>query len=152
WRYQYNEFGDLVGTSDARGCGQNFFYDGAGRILGEDYALCEVHHAAFTAAASGADAENLEVTYFYDQATGVPLAPAGWTGGYTTGRAIAVLDRGSATFSSYDGRGRTSGTRTRLIRPVTLNAQGAPAAVTLANRYAPRVYARSMAYDAADRA
>ncbi|HMR08688.1 MAG TPA: hypothetical protein PKA88_23070, partial [Polyangiaceae bacterium] len=28
WRYVYNDAGDLVGTSDARGCGINFAYDG----------------------------------------------------------------------------------------------------------------------------
>jgi hypothetical protein len=25
WRYAYNDAGDLIGTSDARGCGKNFF-------------------------------------------------------------------------------------------------------------------------------
>jgi RHS repeat-associated protein len=45
WRYRYNDAGDLVGMSDARGCGVNFFHDGAGRLLGEDYFGCEVHHA-----------------------------------------------------------------------------------------------------------
>jgi YD repeat-containing protein len=37
WRYVYNDFGDLVGTSDARGCGINYSYDAAGRLLAEDY-------------------------------------------------------------------------------------------------------------------
>src|SRR5690606_9183088 len=68
WRYQYSAFGDLIGTSDARGCGQNFFYDGAGRILGEDYAPCAPHHASYTAPSSPTDATNLEVNYYYDSA------------------------------------------------------------------------------------
>jgi YD repeat-containing protein len=38
-RYAWNDAGDLVGTSDARGCGQNFFYDYAGRMA-EDYSPC----------------------------------------------------------------------------------------------------------------
>ncbi len=41
WRYAYNDAGDLVGTSDARGCGENFQYDGAGRLLGRLLAVRE---------------------------------------------------------------------------------------------------------------
>src|SRR4029078_9454804 len=37
WRYAYNDAGDLVGTSDARGCGENFRYDAQGRLVIEDY-------------------------------------------------------------------------------------------------------------------
>jgi RHS repeat-associated protein len=145
WRYQYNFFGDLIGTSDARGCGQNFFYDGAGRILGEDYAPCEAHHAAYSAPSSATDADALEVSYYYDDKTAVPsaLRPAGWEPEYPVGRAVAVLDRASAGFTEFDGRGRTQRTLTRVANP-TPNS-------TATSRYAPRVYARSMAYDAADR-
>lgn len=32
WRYAYNDAGDLVGTSDARGCGVNYHYDAAGNL------------------------------------------------------------------------------------------------------------------------
>ena len=32
WRYAYDDAGDLVGTSDARGCGENLSYDQAGRF------------------------------------------------------------------------------------------------------------------------
>jgi YD repeat-containing protein len=31
WRYAYNDAGDLVGTSDARGCRANYFYTTHGR-------------------------------------------------------------------------------------------------------------------------
>jgi YD repeat-containing protein len=37
WRYAYDNSGRLVGTRDARGCGKNLFYDGAGRLTAEDY-------------------------------------------------------------------------------------------------------------------
>src|SRR5690606_21890549 len=72
WRYQYNHFGDLIATSDARGCGQNFYYDGAGRILGEDYAPCEPHHADYSAPSGPRDADGLEVVYYYDDPATVP--------------------------------------------------------------------------------
>ena len=49
WRYAYNDFGDLVGTSDARGCGVNFAYDGAGRLRVEDYSPCSADHATYVA-------------------------------------------------------------------------------------------------------
>src|SRR5690606_6805374 len=71
WRYLYNDAGDLIGTSDARGCGQNFFYDGAGRVTGEDYAPCEAHHAAYTNPSSGGAAA-LEVVYVYDDLQSIP--------------------------------------------------------------------------------
>ena len=154
WRYQYNAFGDLIGTSDARGCGQNFTYDGAGRILAEDYAPCATHHAPFQAPTGNRDATRHEVTYYYDSSSSLPagLAPSGWTGGaYTLGRAIAVLDRGSATFSRYDGRGRVVQSQTRVATPTVLNASGQMQNTTLTARYAPRVYSRGFAYDAADR-
>ena len=43
----HNLSGDLIGTSDARGCGQNFYYDGTGRLIAEDYSPCEAHHAPY---------------------------------------------------------------------------------------------------------
>ncbi len=56
--------GDLVATSDARGCGQNFFYDGAGRILGEDYVPCEAQRSCGVLSAYWrTDVEDLEVVY-----------------------------------------------------------------------------------------
>src|SRR5690606_4265993 len=124
------------------------------RILGEDYAPCAPHHASYTAPSSPTDATNLEVNYYYDSAANVPVAvaPAGWTGGpYTVGRSVAVLDRGSAAFSTYDGRGRVTQTQTRVARPTQLSAGGQMQNTTLSARYAPRIYSRSFAYDAADR-
>src|SRR5690606_26036575 len=96
----------------------------------------------------------------YDDPSTLPagVAPAGWTGSapggsFTTGRAIAVLDRGSATFTTVDGRGRTVATQTQIAKPRALDSvTGEPAVIAaVAERYAPRVYARNMHYDAADR-
>src|SRR5207245_1422063 len=40
WRYAYNDDGQLVGTSDARGCGKNLLYDAAARVVAEDFSPC----------------------------------------------------------------------------------------------------------------
>jgi RHS repeat-associated protein len=40
WRYLFNRAGDLAALRDPRGCGQNFFYDMAGRLIGEQYVAC----------------------------------------------------------------------------------------------------------------
>lgn len=160
WRYQYNLAGDLIGTSDARGCGQNFYYDGAGRILGEDYAPCEAHQEEYSNPGDPAspDSEKFEVAYFYDKTanlgeTYLGLAPTDWVNSaqYTSGRAIAVFDRGSASFTSFDGRGRTPKVYTKLAKPIELDENGKAIAVDPENQYAPRVYSRSMSFDAADR-
>src|SRR5690606_27446635 len=40
WRYLFNRVGDLAAVRDPRGCGQNFFYDYGGRLVGEQYVSC----------------------------------------------------------------------------------------------------------------
>src|SRR6185503_17078055 len=40
-RYAYDDAGDLVGFSDARGCGANYHYDSAGRLVAEDRSPCQ---------------------------------------------------------------------------------------------------------------
>jgi len=41
---RYNDAGDLVGTSDARGCGKNVQTDGLGRVIAEIYSPCQKSH------------------------------------------------------------------------------------------------------------
>ena len=69
WRYLYNEVGDLAAVRDPRGCGQNFYYDHAGRLIAEDYVGCGEalacrghlgHDAVLPAGAIGMD-ENVGV-------------------------------------------------------------------------------------------
>ncbi len=49
WRYVWDDADQLVGTSDARGCGVNLYYDGLGRPVGEDYSPCLASQHAYTA-------------------------------------------------------------------------------------------------------
>ena len=163
WRYAYNNFGDLVGTSDARGCGVNYSYDGAGRLVTEDYSPCLHVHAPYSppdlAARTG-----VEVLYQYDDVPTNPPgmdAPFGSHGGIDPdgridvqleprllkGRQVAVWDRGSVTFTSYDGRGRVGQVAARVALPPN---PGAPIG-DFADRYARRWYQRTFGYDAADR-
>jgi hypothetical protein len=147
WRYAYNDQSELRATSDARGCGSSFFYDGAGRLAGEDYAPCVTgQHEAYSAPSVSA-LTGLEVIYLYDGAPATPVAgleaPAGFSTGFSLGRPVAVFDRGSAVWSRYDARGRKLEEAVRITRP---NMTG-----PLAGHYAPRWYTKTVAFDAADR-
>jgi len=44
WRYLYNRVGDLAAVRDPRGCGQNYYYDHGGRLVGERYVPCAEAH------------------------------------------------------------------------------------------------------------
>lgn len=143
WRYAYNDAGDLVGTSDARGCGVNFEYDAAGRLLLEDYSPCEAAHAVYSTP-NLTNRTGIEVQYHYDSAPSD--APSGFftSACLNTGRLVAVYDRASASMSCHDPRGRVSASAVRVAKP------GAPDE-DLDNRYAPRWYYRDFVFDSADR-
>ena len=117
WRYLYNEAGDLVAVRDPRGCGQNFYYDRLGRLIGEDYVECgEIQSAGDTPSETvpatsvllaeiGAP-KAVDVRYFYD-------APPTWASGYSDvmasdyeGRLAGVSDRGQRSAMAYDARGQ----------------------------------------------
>ena len=66
WTYAYDDNGELVGTSDARGCGSNYAYDAAGRILGTDYSPCLANHVPYSAP-DWATGDGTEVFYAYDE-------------------------------------------------------------------------------------
>jgi RHS repeat-associated protein len=149
-RYAYSDAGELVGTSDARGCGINFLYDAAGRLTAEDYSPCEARHAPYSppdfAARTG-----IETLYHYDfadaslgdvvDAAGVALTP---DGSLYLGRAVSVSDRGSRGVVQYDARGRITGGALQVAKP------GA-ASDSLDARYAPRWYLTETKLDAPGR-
>ena len=149
WRYAYDDAGDLVGTSDARGCGANYLYDAAGRLLAEDYSPCEDSQPAYSAPDLSART-GVEVLYAYDQTPSAILGsdtPAGFTGlapNYYLGRLVAVFDRASTTVNAFDARGRVTRSAVRVV------AKGAQY-YDIPARYTDHWYQRQFAFDAADR-
>ena len=149
WRYAYNDAGDLVGTSDARGCGVNFHYDAAGRALAEDYSPCLSAQADYSEP-NFATGYGVETAYLYDTADpdsadlsvstpGLTIAP-----NLLLGRLVSVADRGAKVLFQYDARGRTAGIAKRVALP-------GPPSDTPAKRYAARWYVSTASFDAADR-
>jgi RHS repeat-associated protein len=147
WRYAYDDNGDLVGTSDARGCGTNYHYDAGGRIVAEDFSPCLASQQVYSPP-NLTTGDGTEAFYQYDGYDDVELPPTG-TAGFPPaplglGRLVAVSDRGAKTVTSYDGRGRT-------IAVARLVAGPAGPSNSLADRYAPTWSARTVDYDGADR-
>ena len=168
WRYAYDDAGEMVGTSDARGCGQNLMYDGAGRLLGEDYSPCGAPgQAAYTAPTlvNGANGPSgYEVLNRYDSAPQYPfpettkiVRPASFATSvdgngaspYLRGRLVTVWSQGKAEWDSYDGRGRVIQSAVLPALPVDPVARISPS--LLSQRYGQRFYSRDFKFDAADR-
>ncbi|MEM9383200.1 MAG: RHS repeat-associated core domain-containing protein, partial [Planctomycetota bacterium] len=126
WRYLFNRVGDLVAVRDPRGCGQNFYYDHGGRLLGEDYVQCgesqdpgdlptdDIPGSAIADGELGA-ARFVDVRHYFDADPGWASdvtgslhadAEARPTSPYLVGRMTASADRGQRTLYAYDARGR----------------------------------------------
>jgi RHS repeat-associated protein len=153
WRYAYDDAGDLVGTSDARGCGKNVFYDTAGRELAEDYSPCLATHPPYTppnlATGDGTEIYNVYDTQDPDAQSAVcagAVSPCPWSQPLPMylGRLASISDRGAKMIPSYDYLGRVVQEAKKVAGP------GAPAS-TLASRYASHWWVKSAWYDAADR-
>jgi RHS repeat-associated protein len=144
WRYVYDQSGDLVGTSDARGCGENLTYDGLGRVRWEDYSPCTTDQATYTSAPSWAasttptSASGVETFYAYD-------APGSAT--VLNGELYGVYDRAASTSFTYDGRGRMTGTSRQLATP-TWTSTGPIAAST---NYSSAMFSKTFSYDGLNR-
>ena len=125
WRYLYNEVNDLVAVRDPRGCGQNFFYDHAGRLRGEQYVSCSEAQSfeaenppssasGMVALAYDTGTYELDVLYHYDD-YGEQLS---WLGtalsGPAAGRATGVTDRGQRAAVGYDNRGNAVETQRQM--------------------------------------
>lgn len=140
WSYAYDDAGRLVGTSDARGCGENIHYDVLGRKLAEDYSPCTSSQPEYNAPdlVTGAGTESF---YIYDTpAAGDPAGnPAA-----APGMLMAVKDRGASTRYGYDLRGRARGASRQLAKPGV-------AAESLAERYASHWFRTDATFDLFDR-
>jgi RHS repeat-associated protein len=148
WHYLYDDANQLVGTSDARGCGQDFAYDKAGRLKAEDYSPCEKLQGSYVTPNLTTGA-GYEVFYEYDDVTSpstIVAAPSGFdeTSSNLRGRLKAVHDRAATTWFKYDNRGRSVSTYRKV------SYIGAPQ-TTVAGRYVDRWYSKDFFYDAADR-
>ncbi len=146
WRYAWDDAGQLVGTSDARGCGKNIFYDGRGRLLAEDYSPCLASHAPYTSpellTGNGTELFNQYDYYELGQTEADPVFNE--DDKYALGALVATKDRGAATRFNFDARGRPR----RVSRQV---AKPGPADADLSLRYAPHWYKSRTDYDAAGR-
>jgi RHS repeat-associated protein len=146
-RYAWDDAGDLVGTSDARGCGVNFFHDTAGRVLAEDFSPCAADHAAYsTPNVLTGDGTEAFTRYDTEDPSAITATTDGFERrpGFYLGRAASVSDRGKKSLIAYDGRGRVVSTAVQLAHP----GDATPA---LSTRYAARFYVQNHRYDDADR-
>jgi RHS repeat-associated protein len=134
WRYAYDDAGDLVGTSDSRGCGENLVYDSLGRLTNEDYSPCTPGQAEYSS--------GYETFFTYDTA---PSAFAGSLGD-SAGKLTSWGDRGSQTQINYGPRGRAVGVVRQLAAPNTTGTD-----LPFASRYAPHAFERIIDYDDANR-
>lgn len=126
WTYAYDASGLLVGSSDARGCGENIAYDGAGRRLSEDYSTC---YSSQTYSSPHANGDGTEAFYVYDTVTPGDLSE--------------VDDRGARTTYALDLRGRITSIQRKIATPTGSD--------TLAQRYASTTFTKSvLAYSAAN--
>jgi RHS repeat-associated protein len=148
WRYAYNDSGDMVGSSDARGCGSNYYYESGGRILAEDVSPCQGWHSSYTPPNLDTG-DGTESYYQYDAAdpdTIIGLQDLGCEADtrFLQGRVVSVSSRGSKTAAIYDGLGQTTCSLRKMAKPGFASA-------ALTERYAPRWYAQRTDYDAAGR-
>jgi RHS repeat-associated protein len=178
WRYLFNRAGDLAAVRDPRGCGQNFYYDVGGRLLGEQYVRCfealttqlELPIEELTDAV-GMDPSTgtrvVDVHYFYDTepdwvaSATLDFAPP--SSPPLLGRATGVADRAQRAAVSYDARGNAVWTGRQIAvisSPVNLGFYAA-AAYPIVQDYAlttgnvvyddDHTYVRTAAFDHAGR-
>jgi RHS repeat-associated protein len=146
WRYVYDDEGRMVGTSDARRCGKNLYYDALGRLVAEDYSPCADGQAAYTAP-DLATGDGTEAFYRYDAyPTGSTVAGSTFKNPpeAALGRLVSVQDLGAQTRLSYDERGRVRRTLRQIVKP------GSPSA-SLDDRFADKWFAQEAEFDVGDR-
>jgi RHS repeat-associated protein len=142
WTYAYDDNGNLVGTADSRGCGENLYYDPMGRAVAEDYSPCLATQPAYTKP-NLTTGDGTEAFYQYDVSAGQVAPPGGaltWIGHLSQ-----VSDRASRTRFTYDMRGRLTKEERQVAGPDSVVA-------ALASRYAPTRSTKLFEYDVRDRA
>ena len=144
WRYVWDDTGRLVGTSDARGCGVNYHYDGLSRLIGEDYSPCLVSQPDYTAP-NFVTGEGFEAFYRYDEYETNQVSPEPNfidDAGFALGNLVSVSDRGSHTRFNYDSRNRVRRIARQIAKPEALGND---------SPYAPHWFTSRLDYDLGDR-
>jgi RHS repeat-associated protein len=141
WQYAYDDAGELVGTTDARGCGENLHYDALGRLVAEDYSPCRIGQPAYTPP-DLTTGDGTEAFYRYDELEpGDPHADP--TAVSQTGHLTAIADSATHTRVYTDLRGRVVDTQRQLAVP-------GDQPMALADRYALHWFRAHVRYDEAD--
>ncbi|MFO0713641.1 MAG: hypothetical protein U0353_27560 [Sandaracinus sp.] len=132
WRYLFNRVGDLVAVRDPRGCGQDFFYDHAARLVAEDYIACgessrvtewatlelPMEAIALDVEAAG---RAIDVLYAFDALPSWASAIPGRPASVYRGRLAGTEDRGQRSAMAYDDRGQvTWSARQMAILPIAI--------------------------------
>ena len=143
WRYAYDDAGAMVGTSDARGCGANFFYDGLGRFVAEDDSPCLSSQMLYSPPDLNTG-DGTKSFVQYDAPEPGQTADLGANPLFLVGKAASMRDRGTQTRFTYDGRGRIVAVARRIAKP-------GDTSVLLRDRYAASWFHSTTAYDNADR-
>lgn len=172
WRYLWGASTHLMAVRDPRGCGQDFFYDPAGRMVGERVVGCPEAVAppepqaslppdAFGAAMAGP----VHVRTWFDQLPPWYDAAEGFAPGIADkymhrGRIAATEDTVQRSVVLYDERGRPVREDSQLARITEGGALGPIATLDAAPPAAPeldvvfdteRTYVATQTFDAMDR-
>jgi RHS repeat-associated protein len=150
WRYAYNSAGQLVGTSDARGCGWNLHYDRLGRLIAKDLSPCLRAQAAYSAP-NLTNGSGTEVFNIYDAPESGQTSDFGASSQFLVGRLVSTRDRAAHTRFAYDRRGRLVGLARRLARPADTDAVW-PDPQDINARYSNDWFRSAVEYDDANRA
>lgn len=138
WRYAWDIAGRLVGTSDARGCGKNIFYDGLGRLRGEDYSPCLASHHEYTSP-DLITGKGLETFYRYDEYETGQINPETSfiddSSQNAVGNLVAVSDRGSNTRINYDVVGQIRRISRQIAKPESLTVGSSYASNWFTSRF-----------------
>jgi len=144
--YMWDDSNRLVATSDARGCGENRFYDGVGRLLAEDYSPCRPGQPAYTKP-DLTTGDGTEAFFRYDTYEPGQLSS---TSGFTdaaenaAGMMTASANRGAYTRFNYDPRGNLRLLSRRMAKP-------GEATSSLGTRFSSHEFSVRSDYDLADR-
>lgn len=127
WIYAYNDSGELAGTRDPRGCGENIAHDALGRIIAETYSPCDPSQPPYSAP-NLTTGDGTAVFNLYSP---------------TTGLLLSISDRAQQTTLGYDLRGRIVRIKRQLAIPSF--------EPILTKRYATSRYNKDFSYYASDR-